>query len=39
MPGADHGYDGTDDEKALKTYALIARHVRQAINTGTPEAG
>ncbi|MCT9080644.1 alpha/beta hydrolase fold domain-containing protein [Streptomyces fulvoviolaceus] len=30
VAGADHGYDGTDDEKARETYALIARHVRQA---------
>ncbi|GCB43045.1 alpha/beta hydrolase [Streptomyces sp. NL15-2K] len=29
--GADHGYDTSDDEKARKTYALIARHVRQAV--------
>lgn len=26
--GADHGYDGTDDARALETYALIARHLR-----------
>jgi len=35
VPEADHGYDGTDDEKARRVYALIARQVRQAVN---PEA-
>ena len=30
VAGADHGYDGTDDEKALQTYALIARHLRES---------
>ena len=29
VTGADHGYDGTDDAKALDTYALIARHLRE----------
>jgi acetyl esterase/lipase len=28
--GADHGYDGTDAEKARETYALIAAHLREA---------
>ncbi|MGW1782430.1 alpha/beta hydrolase [Streptomyces sp. NPDC002143] len=28
--GADHGYDTKDDERARATYALIARHIRQA---------
>jgi acetyl esterase len=31
--GADHGYDVKDAEKARQTYALIARHVRQALAT------
>ncbi|MFF4508160.1 alpha/beta hydrolase fold domain-containing protein [Streptomyces sp. NPDC001401] len=31
VPGADHGYDTSDDERARNTYALIARHVRQAV--------
>lgn len=31
VPGADHGYDTADDEKARKAYALIARQVRQAV--------
>ncbi|MFI6339311.1 alpha/beta hydrolase fold domain-containing protein [Streptomyces sp. NPDC050535] len=39
VPKADHGYDGTDDVKAREVYALIARHVRQAGNSGTREAG
>jgi acetyl esterase/lipase len=30
VAGADHGYDGTDDSKALDSYALIARHLRAA---------
>jgi len=30
VAGADHGYDGTDDTKALETYALIARHLKVA---------
>ncbi len=30
VAGADHGYDGSDDVKARETYALIARHVREA---------
>lgn len=30
VPGADHGYDADDSEATLATYALIARHVRQA---------
>lgn len=32
MTGADHGYDGSDDEKARETYALIARQVRAAVH-------
>lgn len=35
VPRVDHGYDGKDDEKAREVYALIARHVRRAVNTGT----
>jgi acetyl esterase/lipase len=31
VQGSDHAYDTSDDEKARKTYALIARHVRQAV--------
>ncbi|MEV0636265.1 alpha/beta hydrolase fold domain-containing protein [Streptomyces sp. NPDC050619] len=31
VAGADHGYDGSDDEKARKVYGLIAGHVRQAV--------
>ncbi|MGW2638066.1 alpha/beta hydrolase fold domain-containing protein [Streptomyces sp. NPDC001348] len=31
VAGADHGYDGTDDEKAREVYALIARHLRRAV--------
>jgi acetyl esterase len=30
VAGADHGYDGSDDEKARSTYALMARHLRSA---------
>ncbi|MFE5370678.1 alpha/beta hydrolase fold domain-containing protein [Streptomyces mirabilis] len=37
--GVDHGYDGKDDKKALKTYAVIARHVRRAVNPGFRESG
>ncbi|KOU55812.1 carboxylesterase [Streptomyces sp. MMG1533] len=33
VAGADHGYDGSDDEKARRTYALIARHVREAVHS------
>ncbi|MFD5631535.1 alpha/beta hydrolase fold domain-containing protein [Streptomyces sp. NPDC127072] len=36
---ADHGYDGMDDEKAREVYALIARHVREAVDSGAPDAG
>lgn len=32
VAGADHGYDGKDDVKARETYALIARHVREAVS-------
>lgn len=38
VPGADHGYDATDDEKARTTYALMARHIRQATSVGTQQA-
>ncbi|OAH13005.1 alpha/beta hydrolase [Streptomyces jeddahensis] len=38
VPGADHGYDGEDDEKARQVYALIARHVRKAVHAEAPEA-
>ncbi|MFF4271819.1 alpha/beta hydrolase fold domain-containing protein [Streptomyces sp. NPDC001536] len=31
VAGADHGYDGKDDVKARETYALIARHLREAV--------
>ncbi|KOG34284.1 alpha/beta hydrolase fold domain-containing protein [Streptomyces resistomycificus] len=31
VAGADHGYDGSDDEKAREVYALIARHLRRAV--------
>ena len=30
VPGADHGYDGQDDDRAREVYALIARHVHNA---------
>ncbi|MGW0581101.1 alpha/beta hydrolase fold domain-containing protein [Streptomyces sp. NPDC002920] len=30
VTGADHGYDTKDDERARATYALIARHLREA---------
>ncbi|MFE5887477.1 alpha/beta hydrolase [Streptomyces sp. NPDC056462] len=29
--GADHGYDGTDDDKARDVYAIIARRLREAV--------
>jgi acetyl esterase len=32
LPGMDHGYDVDDGSKALETYALIARHLRQCAN-------
>ncbi|WP_406005601.1 alpha/beta hydrolase [Streptomyces sp. NBC_00637] len=35
IAGADHGYDTKDDERARTTYALIARHLRQATDAGT----
>ncbi|MFD9390530.1 alpha/beta hydrolase fold domain-containing protein [Streptomyces sp. NPDC060000] len=35
--GADHGYDTKDDEKARATYALIARHIRLATNSGSTQ--
>ena len=34
VAGVDHGYDVKNDEKALEVYAVIARHVRQAVNPG-----
>ncbi|MER7686992.1 alpha/beta hydrolase fold domain-containing protein [Streptomyces sp. NPDC097610] len=37
--GNDHEYDGKDDKKALETYAVIARHVRRAVNPEGREAG
>lgn len=33
VPGADHGYDAGDDEKARAVYALIARHLARAVGT------
>ncbi len=30
VPGADHGYDGEDDDRAREVYALIARQVQDA---------
>ena len=30
VPGADHGYDGQDDDRAREIYALIAKHVQNA---------
>jgi acetyl esterase len=33
VPGADHGYDMSDDDKARTSYALIARQVRQAVHS------
>ncbi|QJT05480.1 alpha/beta hydrolase [Streptomyces asoensis] len=38
VTGADHGYDTKDDERARATYALIARHLRQATGSGTSQA-
>lgn len=29
--GADHGYDGIDDEKARDVYTIIARRIREAV--------
>ena len=34
VAGADHGYDGTDDTKALDTYALIVSWLRTAEPAG-----
>jgi len=34
VTGADHGYDGKDDEKARQVYTLIADQVRQATDSG-----
>jgi acetyl esterase len=39
VPQADHGYDVTDEVTAREVYALIARHVRRALNTEAPDAG
>ncbi|MFI6493211.1 alpha/beta hydrolase [Streptomyces sp. NPDC050564] len=39
VPQADHGYDVNDDVKAREVYALIARHVRRAVNAEAPDAG
>ncbi|GGC84380.1 carboxylesterase [Tersicoccus solisilvae] len=33
IAGADHGYDGFDDELARTSYALIAEHLRRAVGT------
>ncbi|QOV33946.1 alpha/beta hydrolase fold domain-containing protein [Streptomyces ferrugineus] len=33
VAGADHGYDGSDDEKARESYAVIARCLREATGT------
>ena len=35
VPGADHGYDGSDDALALAAYTLIAGHVRRAVGVTT----
>ena len=32
VAGVDHGYDVHDGSKALETYVLIARHLRQCVN-------
>ncbi|MEH0548407.1 hypothetical protein QA802_36695 [Streptomyces sp. B21-105] len=36
VPDVDHGYDGEDEneEAARASYALIARHIRQATSSG-----
>lgn len=34
--GADHGYDGQDDDKAREVYAVIARHLREATGSRLP---
>jgi len=39
VAGVDHGYDTTDDERARRTYTLIADHIRRAVNTEAPENG
>ncbi|MET7682562.1 alpha/beta hydrolase fold domain-containing protein [Streptomyces sp. NPDC005423] len=36
VTGADHGYDGKDDQRALQVYALIARHLREAVGPSAP---
>lgn len=30
VPGVDHGYDTSDDQRAREAYDLIARHIREA---------
>jgi acetyl esterase len=35
VAGADHGYDGRDDERALTVYALIAEQVRRSVKPET----
>lgn len=37
IPQVDHGYDVTDAEKAREIYALIARHIRQAVTPEEPK--
>ena len=32
VAGADHGYDDMDDERARRSYALMTRHIRRAVN-------
>lgn len=36
VPQVDHGFDVEDTDAARGTYALITRHIRQAINPETP---
>ncbi|QRN92793.1 alpha/beta hydrolase [Archangium violaceum] len=36
LTGADHGYDGVDDERARESYAFIADHIRRAVETPKP---
>jgi acetyl esterase len=38
VPQADHAYDMSDIEKAREIYALIARHLKEAIRPSTPSA-
>ena len=37
VSGADHGYDGKDDEKARQVYELVARHLKEATNPKATE--